>query len=309
MVRAGEYRENVFIPRRVSGTPDAPIWLVSADGPQRARVLAVDDRKAAIGGGGIENFIVQGFYVKGGLNGIQFSQNGIDYTDPIRNIVIRRNVVEDTVKDCIKVNGGERVFVLDNIVRRGGDQGIDYLGIVGGRIEHNELADITGVAALFAKGGSSDILIAGNYLHGGAGDGMIIGGWMSPQFFRPGFDRFEARNIRVTGNRVEGMAKRPLNVLGGVDSIAEGNYLAAAPGYYTVVGVGDGSPKVAQALHSDNIVIRNNILTRADRQYKAEPGSGSVRFEGNRTGVRYAGDAGVRVAPYSVPALKAGRSR
>ena len=73
--------------------------------------------------------------------------------------------------------------------------------------------------------------------------------------------------------------------------------------------MGDGAPKVARALHSDNIVIRNNILTRADRQYKAEPESGAVRFEGNRTDVRYAGDAGVRDGPYSVPALRAGRSR
>lgn len=40
MVKAGTYNENVLFPKRTNGTPDAPIWLVSADGPQAARIVA-----------------------------------------------------------------------------------------------------------------------------------------------------------------------------------------------------------------------------------------------------------------------------
>jgi len=42
MVTAGEYRENVKLPTNAAGTPDNPIWLISADGPQAAKVVATD---------------------------------------------------------------------------------------------------------------------------------------------------------------------------------------------------------------------------------------------------------------------------
>jgi hypothetical protein len=140
MVKAGEYHTNVKILRDKDGTADAPIWLMSADGPGAAHIIATNPNDAAIQGGGVQNFIVDGFRITGGKNGIQFSQNGSDYTDMIANIVIRNNIIENPVEDGVKANGGHGIYVLNNKIVGGCDEGIDFVTIIGGVISGNEVS-------------------------------------------------------------------------------------------------------------------------------------------------------------------------
>jgi hypothetical protein len=303
LVRAGAYRENVVIPRRASGSPSRPVWLISIDGPQAAHIVAPDGRLAGLGGGGVRNVIVQGFRVTGGRNGIQFSQNGYAFDKLIGNIVIRGNLIEDATEDGIKVNGGENVLVENNVTRRTGDQGVDFVAIVGGRIADNEVSENRGVAAMLAKGGSQDIEISGNHIHDVAVDGITVGGWMNPRIpYRPGYDSFEARNITVRGNRIERVGKRPINILGGQQSTISGNYLEANPGYRTIIEVGPSSPKGARIFPSSNIVIRGNVLTRGDRQIKISRGSTAISFRDNVVARRWGGRAGADLAAGKPPA-------
>lgn len=283
MVKAGDYIENVSIPRNVSGTDSAPIWLISADGPQAAHITAKSDTLATIGGGGTENFIVDGFHITGGKNGIQFSQNGNDYTDTIKNIVIKNNVIDNVVQDGVKANGGSNVVVTNNVITGGIDESIDFMSILHGVISHNDVSGNTGTsAAIFAKGGSSDILISNNYVHGVTADGISVGGWTSYNYkMLEGYDAFQASDVTVVGNRVEDVGKRPLAFRGAVDSVATGNYLEAAQGYYTAVLVGNSAATKYGTFTSHDISVTDNFITRDTKTLFIEAGSDSVTFADN----------------------------
>lgn len=295
MVKAGDYVENVLIPRNVSGTDSAPIWLISADGPQAAHITAKSDTMATIGGGGTENFIVDGFHVTGGKNGIQFSQNGNDYTDPIKNIVIKNNVIDNVVQDGVKANGGSNVVVTNNVITGGIDESIDFMSIIHGVISHNDVSGNTGTsAAIFAKGGSSDILISNNYVHGVTADGISVGGWTSYNYkMLEGYDAFQASDVTVVGNRVEDVGKRPLAFRGAVDSVATGNYLEAAEGYYTAVLVGNSAATKYGTFTSHNISVTDNFITRDTKTLFIEAGSDTVSFVDNAVAAITAATTGV----------------
>lgn len=298
MVEAGTYHENVLLPRSVSGTASAPIWLVSADGPQKAHIVAPSaDGLGVITAGGAEHLVIQGFWITGGTNGIQVSQNGLDYTDMIKNIVIRDNYVENTVKDGIKVNGGENVTVTNNVTHHTGDEGIDFLGIVHGVISNNEVSGNTGPTGILTKGGSDDVLISGNYIHDVSADGIDVGGWTSEKVgYRPGYDRFEAKDVTVIGNRVESVGKRPVATLGAVDSSITGNYLQATDHYYTVINVGSSDPHSATVFQSNGISITNNIITRDNNQLNIDPGSTGVSFAGSAVANIWSGLTGANLS-------------
>jgi hypothetical protein len=176
MVGAGTYVETVKFD--VSGLPDAPISLISADGPGAARIVPNADatRKAVIAAFGEENIVISGFDVSGAgrlENGIQFGMNGSDFTDLTANIVIRDNIVHDTVKDGIKVSQGDDVYVIDNTVSHVGDQGIDFVAVNNSVIARNDVSRVTGPApALFAKAGSTNVLIAQNHISNVAADAL-----------------------------------------------------------------------------------------------------------------------------------------
>src|SRR5262252_5677350 len=78
MVAAGTYAENVKID--VSGLPDAPICLVSADGPGAAKIVPGSSTAASatLSAFGEENIVISDFDVSGGnlnQNGIQFGMS------------------------------------------------------------------------------------------------------------------------------------------------------------------------------------------------------------------------------------------
>ncbi|HTO83125.1 MAG TPA: DUF1565 domain-containing protein, partial [Methylomirabilota bacterium] len=81
MVEAGTYAENVKI--NVSGLPDAPISLVSADGPGAAKIVpGAGSASSTLEAFGEENIVISGFDVSGGNvhdNGIQFGMSGTDF--------------------------------------------------------------------------------------------------------------------------------------------------------------------------------------------------------------------------------------
>lgn len=273
MVRAGEYHENVKI-KQVGGggTPDAPLWIVSADGPQAAHIIAATSTTAAFTGSGAENVVLSGFHITGGKNGIQFSQNGGAFTDMPKNIVIANNVVDGVSEDAIKIDHADRVSIIDNVVKAGSGEGIDFVAVNNSTISRNEVAGSGGAAGIMVKGGSTNVLVDSNWVHDVRADGISVGGWTDAKFFIPGWDTYEAAKVEVSNNVVEDVGKRPVNVLGAIDSSIHDNRLEATDGYYAVIGVSSGNPDAATVMHSQDITIANNVFTRGTQLVSATAG-------------------------------------
>ena len=151
---------------------------MSADGPQAAKIVAVDQTLATIYGYGTDNYVVQGFEIQGGFRGIQFSQSGRDFTNLVNNVLVIDNVIHDTKEDGIKIGQANNAYVIGNTVYNVVEEGIDFLAVNNGVIAYNEVSYAKSTAAgIFAKGGSTGVVIDHNYVHDiPNGDGICIGG-------------------------------------------------------------------------------------------------------------------------------------
>jgi serralysin len=262
MVTAGVYKENVKLPNEALGTPENPIWLMSANGPQAAKIVAVDQTLSTIYGYGTDNYVVQGFEIQGGFRGIQFSQEGRDFTNLVKNVLVKDNVIHDTKEDGIKIGQADNAYAIGNTVYNVAEEGIDFLAVNKGYISYNEVYNVKSTAAaIFAKGGSTGVLIDHNYVHDiPFGDGISIGGQTGPEYFRPGYTTYEAKNVIVIENYVEDVARRPVNVKGAVDSKIIDNYLVGNPEYYAAIAIQMGSADASPFMYSRNIEVAGNVL-------------------------------------------------
>jgi len=301
MVREGIYKENVSFARAQDGRADCPIRLASADGPGRARILAPDDDRSAVEGGGNENIAIEGFEIVGGRNGVHFGQNGADWSDLARGIVIRFNTINGSIMDGIKVNGAEDVLIAHNGIASAGQEGIDFVGVVRGMIIRNTISRMdTTSSAIFAKGGSHAILVSGNHISDIGANGISVGGWTNPQFsYRPGFDKGEVTCMLVTNNIIERVGKSPLIFLGAKRSAAVHNLLGGA-NHRPIAVVAGNNPQAARRIYSSEVEIRDNIL-RGGGPLKIQPGNEAVTFEKNRDGGGFNGSAGVDFTLFELP--------
>lgn len=294
MVKEGTYHENVYIMRHKDGTPDNPVWLISADGPGKAHIIAPSNGLAAIGGGGVQNWVVDGFWTTGGKNGIHFGQNGYDYTDMTANIVVRNNFIENPVEDGVKMNGGDNVYVIGNTVVGGRDEGIDFVAIKDGVIAYNDVSGNTGTsAAIFAKFGSENIKILNNYVHDNKAIGISLGGHVSPELDpRAGTEDFQVRNIVVSGNVVTNSGRTPLATFGAHDAVVTGNYFEANPKYFASLWIGPGNETKNGIAVSKNVSIYNNLITEHRKGARVDASSEMVTIENNGVDVAFTADAG-----------------
>lgn len=301
LVRAGAYREAVKLPSRRGGTDAAPIWLVSADGPGAARVIAPKGAKAAIQGLGVRNIAVLGFEVVGGQNGIQFGLSGDPGKDPgvwrqpsafPRRLLVRGNIVHGQAPgDGIKISQADHVEIEDNRIHDVGDQCVDFVAVNDSTIAHNGCAGARHAAAIFAKAGSRGDRIAGNDVHDirvANVAGIALGGESHAAYFRPTQRGYEARDLTVVGNRIARVAGYLIAVQGAQDSRATQNVLdttglkAAA-----AIGIAHGSTAPALLLPRNVTITGNLVVGRApivaiDKRRAAD---GSLRIDPVRDGI------------------------
>lgn len=203
---------NLPLPRALSGTKGK---FITIRGLPNTRILANDNSRAAIGGGGCKWLRLTDFTTVGGLNGVQVSQNGNSY-DPakmIEQIYVMRVTVLNPLEDGIKLNGGVEAHAHSCEVRGGRDQAIDFLGIDGGSIR---ICDLSGnPIAIVVKGGCRRIKIFRNTVRD-CHEGLHIGERTAPQWQAPwstySAEDVDVRNndISVTGNPV--VASKALRV-------------------------------------------------------------------------------------------------
>ena len=257
LVRAGVYDENVVLRR--SGSDEAPISLISVDGHGKAQIRPVDENEATILGRGVENFVIKGFDIDGADNrsGIEFTQSGHDFTRLVRNIVIEDNHIHDVGIDGIKIAQAENVDIIGNLIIGGREEGIDFVTVWNSRVAQNEVRDVTGRGGIVVKGGSNNVVIEENYVHDIDVDGIIVGGWTDAELFHL-FEGYQASEILVQGNYVQGVEKRPLNFLAAQDSVATKNFLDPQNDYFTIVNIeGDNLGYI-----SKNLTIVDNVVTK-----------------------------------------------
>ena len=267
MVTAGVYRESVELPHVAKSTPEAPIWLMSADGPQMAKIMPPSSTQSAIYGYGTDNYVVQGFEIEGGFRGIRFARQGEDWANPSENILIVDNVIHGTSEDGIKISQADNVQVIGNTVYDVAQEGIDFVCVLDAVVAYNEVSNAKSTAAgIVAKSGSTNIAIHHNYVHDiPNGDGISIGGQGTGSgSWRPGYTDWQAKNVVVSDNYVERVDQNTVVVKGGIDSKIVDNYLSADPGYYSNIAVGSGFHGLPDGtkiyLHSKNVEIADNIL-------------------------------------------------
>ncbi len=266
LVKTGTYNENVKLPTKGGGQTDAPLWLVSVDGPQKAKIVAKTDTLSTLYGFGTDNVVIKGFSIEGGKNGIQFSQSGSDFSNLVSNIVIEDNVIRNTIEDGIKISQGRNIEIVGNSIAASGNEGVDLVAVNDSIVKFNDVTGTAGAGAIVAKGGSTNVSIDSNHISHSSSDGIVVGGWTGDAFFVPGFSGYEAANITVTNNYVTDVLRRPVNLLGAIDSTISDNYLVGNRNYYAGIGIGSGNPHARDVVHSardkifDNIMINNGKI-------------------------------------------------
>ena len=200
----GDILGNIVLPRGLSGSKGK---FITIRGGKNTRIIATDNSKAAIGGGGIKWLRLRGIATVGGLNGFQFSQNGDDYEPDtmIEQIYLVDCHSIDPVDDCFKFNGGSEAHLNLCSGRGGRDQIVDFLGIRRGSIRRSKFSGAT--CAITCKGGTQAIEIRANDIRDCV-DGIHYGEKTAPRWQAPWTDRSAERitiannGISVTGNPI-----------------------------------------------------------------------------------------------------------
>ena len=294
-VHSGTYPGDTYI-SSLSGTEANPIWIGGTPGEakpvfnggatgmqfSRARYLIIHD------------LIVQ----NASANGINTDDGG-QYADPdiTRHIIFRDLEIQDIGgsgnQDCLKLSGVDDYYVLNSSFARCGGgfsgSGIDHVGCHAGLIQGNYFESMSG-NAVQTKGGSEDIRIHANTVVDGGQRAFNIGGSTGFEYFRPPLSttepNYEARNIRVTANVIEG-GVAPLAFVGAVDSLAANNTIINPTNWLLRILQETTSTGSYEFLAcADNILVNNLFyFDRSDLSVHVNIGpntnSGSFTFANN----------------------------
>ncbi len=143
-------------------------------------------------------------------NGINIDDGGAD-GQPTARVTLEKLVVSDVGPrgncDGIKCSGIDDLTIRDCTIAGWGGQGIDLVGCHRVLIDECRLGGKDGFtqsAGVQAKGGSSDVVIEDcRFLRAGARP-INAGGSTGLAYFRPKAATYEARNITIRNNTIEG---------------------------------------------------------------------------------------------------------
>ncbi len=254
----------------LTGSAEAPIWLGGVPGEERPLIQGGSQALHLVRPRWV---IVHDLEVSGQTaNGINCDDGG-DYADPeaAQHVIFRNLYLHDVGdggnQDCLKLSGLRDYFVLDSEFHTcgGGGSGsaVDHVGCHRGLIARNRFYDLSG-NAIQCKGGSDDIEIRWNHMSNAGARTVNMGGSTGFAYFRPPLSttapNFEARNIRVVANVIEG-ATASLAFVGCVECAAVNN---------TIVDPGNWIFRILQETTStgdytflpcgDNLVQNNLIV-------------------------------------------------
>lgn len=170
-IAAGTYSVNRMWDIRVSGTKEAPIWIVAADGAQ-VIITRPDDKQNVLNvgqGGPVEFVCLRGLEITGGSHGLRLGQ--------CQNTWVDQCHIHHTGQVCLSANSADtsHLYLTRNHCHDGCGHGEGmYLGANKGQyimsesvIALNHIHDCGGLQGdgIEVKQGSWGNLIAGNHIH------------------------------------------------------------------------------------------------------------------------------------------------
>jgi hypothetical protein len=141
-------------------------------------------------------------------NGMNIDDGGT-YDTPAKHVLIQRltfrNMAASGNNDMLKLSGLDSFTVSHCHFENGaaGGSGIDMVGCHYGNFNTNRFIN-QGSNSIQAKGASSHIHIERNYFTNGGQRTLNLGGSTGAAFFRPFGANYEARDLLVTANIIEG---------------------------------------------------------------------------------------------------------
>jgi hypothetical protein len=208
LLSPGVYEGGMYL-SNVSGTGEAPIVIQGAD-PNAPPVFR--------DGGGQAFHLADCSYVV--LRNIQvegFAGNGINIDDggsfetPSHHITLENVTILETGPkgnhDALKMSGVDHFVVRNCRFEAWGGSAIDMVGCHHGLVEDCTFIGREGFSqdnAVQLKGGTADVLVQCCLFRNAGQRAINLGGSTGLQFFRPGVQGYEAKDITIAGNRFEG---------------------------------------------------------------------------------------------------------
>jgi len=304
MVRAGTYAEALSL--NISGQPDAPIWLISADGIGAAEIKPVGQPETnAINGQAIQNWVIEGFAITGtntiGTYGINIvsGNSGADasFEDGFgsklaANLVIKDNIITNWGIDGIHLGYVFNTQIVGNTVSGAHEQGIDIVYGAKLLIANNDVSNITSMPAWFGldqrnytgdsgitvKAGSIDVQILNNRVEHTNGYGIKIGApsGLVGVPIEAGLDSdgahyvsYEAKDVLVEGNTVVDTGNGSIDINAAINVTVSENFISSIRlgGYVrTLSGIIYGGAEQYLPL---GVALKSDWITLTDNVYTA----------------------------------------
>lgn len=125
-----------------------------------------------------------------------------------------RNAGGDIAHETVKFNQSQYIYIENNNIQGADDNGIDWVSVQYGHIRANRIHDTSGWC-MYAKGGSSYILVEGNIAYECGEGGITVGQGTGFEFMTSPWIRFEANYIKVVNNVIHDIEGAALGVNGG----------------------------------------------------------------------------------------------
>ncbi len=220
-------------------------------------------------------------------NGMNIDDGGT-YTSPAKHVQIRgvsfRNMAASGNNDMLKLSGLDSFIVSQCHFENGaaGGSGIDMVGCHYGNFNNNRFIN-QGSNSIQAKGASSNIHIERNYFTNGGQRTLNLGGSTGVDFFRPIGANYEARDLLVTANVIEG-SDAPIAFVG-CRNVQVINNTIIHPVNWIMRILQESSDtsfyqSCANNLFANNIVVVNNTL-RTDVNIGPNTVASSFKFSNN----------------------------
>jgi hypothetical protein len=216
------------------GTRDAPVVIRAADGAGTARLPAMNVF------GCTSLFLI----------GLDISAGGGDvlHFEACSQILVRDTTVRGVgtiatyavPQETVKVNQCRGVYIERCDISGAWDNAVDFVAVQGGHVVGSRIHR-SGDWAMYAKGGSADLVIAGNEFFDAGTGGFTAGQGTGFEFMVAPWLQYEAANITFTDNVVHDTEGAGLGVNGGANILMANNTLYRVGSRSHVIEVGFGS--------------------------------------------------------------------
>ena len=262
------------------GTAAAPIIVSSADGPAAARLPSVN-----VFGCRHLCFI-----------GLDISAGGGDvlHFEACSHVLLRDTTVRGlgtiatyaVPQETLKVNQCRHVYIENCDISGAWDNAVDFVAVQDGHVVGSRIHR-SGDWAMYAKGGSANLVIMGNEFFDAGTGGFTAGQGTGFEFMVAPWLQYEAVNIRFTNNVIHDTEGAGIGVNGGAQILMTDNVMYRVGSRSHVIEVGFGSrscdgnasrcatllaqggwgtavPGADEPIPNSQVVIANNVVLNPD---------------------------------------------